>query len=79
MDIHKVTHDILIAFKEGHLHLPLFAGLFSVLRNRQPDLKDEINDMGDLGDNVPAILIMWRAGLPVGKAGNLDKGFRYDH
>jgi len=58
MDLHKLVHDIhLILNKDGHLHLPLFAGLLSVVRNHKPDLEDGISDLGDLGDNVPATLI----------------------
>jgi len=58
MDLHKLLHDThLVLNKGGHLHLPLFAGLFGIIRNRQPDLLDVLSDLGDLGDNVPATLI----------------------
>jgi len=57
VNIHKVTQDILGAFKDSHWHLPLFAGLFSIIRNRHSDLEDGLSDLGDLGDNVPVTLI----------------------
>jgi len=38
-------------------HLPLFIGLFGIIRNHHSDLEDGLSDLGDLGDNVPATLI----------------------
>ena len=57
MDIHKIVHDLAQTLKEGHyLHLPLFAVLIGIIK-RPDKIKDELSDLGDLGDNVPATLI----------------------
>lgn len=60
MELHKLVHDIHMVLNKGghlHLHLPLLFGLFGVIKTHGPDLKDELSDLGDLGDNVPATLI----------------------
>lgn len=57
MDIHKCVHHILEIVKSGHLHLPLFAGLIGAMGRPEQSPQDEISDLGDLGDNVPATLL----------------------
>lgn len=56
MDLHKLVHDIHMVLNRGG-HLPLFIGLFGIIRNHQSDLEDGLSDLGDLGDNVPVTLI----------------------
>lgn len=55
MDLHKIAHEVCEVSK--HWHLPLFAGLISLVEKYEQGLKGKLSDLGDLGDNVPATLI----------------------
>lgn len=58
MDLQKLLHEIAQAFKGGHHpHLLLFAGLFSAVRKQEQDSRENLSDLGDLGDNVPMTLL----------------------
>lgn len=52
MDLHTLAHDIHLVLNKGG-HLPLFVGLFAIIRNHHSDLKDKLSDLGEVtGDNV---------------------------
>lgn len=53
MDLHKLAHHMKEIFNDGHLHLPLFAVLFGIIRNHKPDLVEKTGCLGDMpGDNI---------------------------
>jgi len=57
MDPHKLIHDACEVVK--HWHLPVFVGLIGSVKVI-PKINGQgvISDLGDLGDNVPATLIL---------------------
>ena len=55
MDLHKLAHEIIAAFKSEHLSL--FGGLISLARTKpKGENSNEISNFGELGDNFPSIL-----------------------